>query len=244
MTPRECVVTACHFFRDLPELEEDLYAEIPNYENLPIFEKFANKLNEEKERFYILELSDKIMISLNKIPWGIDNKFTLSVFRRWCYLKSYIDTLHSVIRDDNFSTNLINVVKSVDLKVNRFFFSGLIYFKKMNIEIVNKSFLMDSREDFMDRVIQRIKNCETIQDLIDDSPTAECPVCMDVTFTESTHFRFTLSCNHLVCLSCSDQLVKYNNMLVKNILFFFLLISWIFLFKTFSNVDPFLLNSG
>ena len=58
--------------------------------------------------------------------------------------------------------------------------------------------------------IERIQNYETTQDLIDGSPTAECPVCLDVTFTESTEFQFRLNCNHLVCIDCASQLANLN----------------------------------
>ena len=189
------------------------------------------------------------MISLNEIPW---ESITLPIFKYWYNLFLFEKMLYIIIKGDKSYENLIKVFLPVNHKVFRFFFKGLKHFKNMNIKIVDtninaqksESSVVTYREKMLNLFIERIKNCETIQDLIDSSPTAECPVCMDVTFTESTDFLIRVGCNHLVCLSCSDQLVKYNNMLVKNILFFFLLISWIFLFKTFSNVDPFLLNSG
>ena len=204
------ILSACFLFGKLTKSSE-----ITDFEKLPVDVK-------EKERFHIFDLSDKIMISLNEIP---RESITLPIFKYWYDLLLFIDTLHVIIMHDNPSTNLISVVRSVDLKAFRFFFRGLIYFNKMNIKIgsiiiyINtqkfESSVVSFKEDFLMRVIERIKNCETIQDLIDGSPTAECPVCMDVTFTESTDFRFNIRCNHLVCLSCSDQLVKYKNRFVK-----------------------------
>ena len=216
------ILSACSLFEKLPELEMELSAEIDN------FEKLTNddKLLREKERFHILDLSDKIMISLNKIPW---ESITLPIFKNWFDFLIFIDTLYVIIRDDNSSENLLNVVKLVDQKIFTFFFRALIHFKNMNIEIVDANVIAQNSESsvvsfkdfFLMRVTERIRNCETIQDLIDSSPTKECPVCKDVTFTESTHFMFTMSCNHLVCLSCATLLVEFNHRLVENIYFLF-----------------------
>ena len=113
----------------------------------------------------------------------------------------------------------------------------------MDIKIVNaninaeisKSPLLTFKEELLIDSFKTIKNYETIQDMIDGSPTAECPVCMDVTFTESTNFMFKLNCNHLLCVSCATLLDKYNtaNRLV-NITFMLKM----------CNVYPFLFYSG
>ena len=180
------------------------------------------KMITEKERFQILDLSDKIMISLNEIPC---ESITLPIFTYWCDLYIFERNFSNIIVGDNSSKKCITVEKSVAVKLHRFFFRGLIYFKKMNIQIVGANInAQKSESSFEDKflipIIERIKNCETIQDLIDSSPTAECPVCMDVTFTESTHFIFRVGCNHLVCLSCHDQLTESNNKLVNKYVIF------------------------
>ena len=68
--------------------------------------------------------------------------------------------------DDNSYENILSVVSSVAMKINRFFFRGLIHFKKINIKIVdaNESEIsVDSyKEELLMLIIERIKNCETI----------------------------------------------------------------------------------
>ena len=165
------------------------------------------------------------MISLNEIP--LEN-ITLPIFKNWCDLLIFEHMLYFIIKEDNPSKKLFNKYNPVSLKVFRYFFRVLIYFKKMIIKIVDANINSQKSESSVDSfdksflmpVIERIKNCETIQDLIDGSPTAECPVCMDVTFTESNHFLIRVSCNHLVCLSCTEQIDELNNRLVKNIYYF------------------------
>ena len=174
----------------------------------------------ENERFHILDLLDKIMISMSEIPW---ESITLSVFKNWYDLLIFENMLCRIIMVDSPSINLMNIVTSVDIKVYRFFFKSLIDFQKMNIKIVDANIIAQNSENSfvhfketkLMHIIERIKHCETIQDLIDGSPTPECPVCMDVTFTESTAFQFRLNCNHLVCHSCAHILADYNYRLVK-----------------------------
>ena len=224
------ILSACSLFEKLEKepsnFEKELGAEIVDFKKLIVVIKMVPKSTyaKEKERFHILDLLDKIMISLNEIPW---EKITLPIFKYWCDLFRFENMLHGIIIDDNPSKKIMNVVKSVDLKVHRFFFRGLIYFK-MNIQIVDaninaqKSESLDVyfKENFLIPIIERIKNCETIQELIDSSPTAECPVCMDVTFTESTEFVIRFGCDHLVCFSCHIQLTKSNYRLVNKYIIF------------------------
>ena len=190
-------------------------AQIIDYESLILDAEII-----KKERLHILELSDEIMITLNEIP---RESITLPIFKCWCDLFIFQDMLNIIIKSDDSCETLISVVNSVVI-IYQFFFRGLIHFKKMNIQIVdaNESEIsVDSyKEEFLMSFIEKIKNCETIQDLIDGSPNAECPVCMDVTFTESTHFKFRVGCNHLVCLSCHDQLTESNNKLVNKYVIF------------------------
>ena len=215
------IVPAVSVFEKLPKLETEL-------EKLTV----DNKLVQVKKRLHILILSDKIMIILNKIPW---ESITLRTFKYWCDILFFVNTLYGIVEEDNSSKNVLNLAKSVDLKVFRFFFRGLIHFRKMNIEIVdaNINSVVSRKENFLMRVNKRIKNCETIRDLIDSSQNAECPVCKDVTFTESTDFVIKISCNHLVCLSCSDLLVEFNHRLVKNIYIFFFWLARYFCFRYF-----------
>ena len=165
------------------------------------------------------------MISLNEIPW---ESITLPIFKYWCDLLIYGNTVKcSKIMGDIPSKNLMNL-KSENLKVIRFFFRGLIHLKKMNSKTVDdninaqksESSVVSSKESFLILVMERINHCKTIQDLIDSSPTAECPVCKDVTFTESSLFQFRVGCNHLVCLSCHVQLTKFNKKLVNKYITF------------------------
>ena len=241
----------------LEELQNDqsacsLFEELLNFGEVFIEKVIVDvKMLREEERLHIFDLLDKIVISVNEIPWL---SITLPLFKFMCDLFLFENMLFGIIADIIPSKNLMSVLKSVDQKFERFFFSGLLHFKKMNIKIVDansnaqksESSVVCRKEEFLMHTIERIKNCDTIQDLIDSSPNEECPVCLDVTFTESTDFVFRVSCNHLVCSNCDTLLAKYNNYrLVKNILFlFFHMISWMFLFKIFYNVDPFLLNSG
>ena len=209
----ENILSACSLFENLPKLEKGL-----RLEKLKIYAKMLT----EKEHFHILDLSDKIMISLIEIPW---ESITLPVFKYWCDLLMFEKMLSVIIMDNNSYENVMKVVNSVAKKMNRFFFRGLIHFKKMNIKIVDANefeISVDSyKEELLMLAIERIKNCKTIQDLIDDSPNEECPVCMDVTFTEATDFAFRLGCNHLVCFSCEIQLAEFNNnWLVKNYFIF------------------------
>ena len=188
----ENVLSACSLFGNLPKPEEALGAE---------------------ERHHILNLLVKIMFNLNEIPW---ESISLPIFKHWCDLLSFVNTLLRIIKSDNSSKIVMIVLKSVTVKVFRFFFRGMIHFKMMNIKIVDNAQKSESsvdpfKEKFLMLVTKRIKNYETIQDLIDGSPTAECPVCRDVTFTESTDFVFRLGCNHLVCLGCEAMSIKANN---------------------------------
>ena len=75
-------------------------------------------------------------------------------------------------------------------KVYRFFFRGVIHFK-INIEIADVN-INREQEKFLLLVSQRIKSFETIQDMIDSSPTKRCQICLNVTFTETTPFKFRL----------------------------------------------------
>ena len=183
------------------------------------------KLLTENERFQILDLSDKIMIGLNEIP---RESITLPVFNYWYNFLVFERCFPNMIIGDNSSKKFIDVMKSVAVKVYIFFFRSLIYFEKMNIQVVDANINAQKSESYVEikflmLVIERIKNCETIQDLIDGSPTAECPVCMDVTFTESTHFIFRVGCNHLVCLGCTQLAVKSKSKkrLAKKYIYFF-----------------------
>ena len=72
----ECILTACCIFEKLPKLDKELSAEIDDFEKLTD----DDKLVKEKERFHILDISDKIMISLNKVPW---ESIPLSIFKNW-----------------------------------------------------------------------------------------------------------------------------------------------------------------
>ena len=198
------ILYACFLFEKLEK------AQIADLENDTVVDTAVK----EKDRFHIFDLLNKIMISWNEIPL---ESITLPIFKYWCSLMIF------VMMDDNPSEKLMTVRNAVAAEVYRFFFKGLIHLKKMNIRIVDVNInaqksesLYDScTENFLMLVIKRINNCETIQDLIDSSPTAECPICMDVTFTETTHFEFRLHCNHLVCHSCQHKLIKFNNGLVK-----------------------------
>ena len=226
------VLSACSLFEKLPQHET------------VNFEKFKDdvKMLTEKEGFHIFDLFDKIMISLYEIPREI---ITLPIFKHWCDFKIFEKMLCSIIMDNNHSKNLKRKVILVHLKCNRFFLRGLIHFKKMNIKVLDadinaqnsESSVVNYKEKMLMLVIKRIKNCETIQDLIDSSPNEECSICMDVTFTESTPFLIRVNCNHLVCLSCT---IKLEGRLVEKYIIFLSLI----LFKIFYNVDPLLFNSG
>ena len=209
------ILSACSPFEKLPKHRKEFGTEIAEFENFTIVVKMVK----EKECFHILDLLDKIMITLNEITW---ESITLPAFKYWCDLLLFTDELSGTIEDGKPSENLTNLLDSVNLKVYRFFFRGLIHFRKMNIKIVDannnapnfESSVVSRTEKFLMHSIERIKNYETIQDLIDDSPTAECPVCMDVMFTESTKFHFRISCNHLVCHSCVILADKFEHELV------------------------------
>ena len=179
----------------------------------------------KNECFHIFDLLDKIMISLNEIPW---ESITLPIFKYWYDLLLFENMLCGISMGYNPSKNFMSELNSVDQKFYRFFFRGLIHFKKLNVKIVDANInaqesensIVSFKENLLMPVIERINNCETVQDLIDGSPNAECPICLDVTFTESTDFVFRVGCNHLVCLSCTQLAVKSNNRLVKNIYIF------------------------
>ena len=211
------ILSACSLFENLPKLEKGLGAEIDDFVKLTIDAEIIT----EKERFHILELTDEIMISLNEIP---RESITLPIFKCWCDLLIFQYMFTIIMECDNSCETLINVVNSVAMKVFRFFFRGLIHFKKINIKIVdaNESEISvdSSKEELLMLVIKRIKNYETIQDLIDNSPNAECPVCLDVTFTESTEFLISTTCNHLVCLSCALLIAESSDTLVEKYIIF------------------------
>ena len=204
-----------------------LFEKLPKYERAD-FEKFTADVEmlTEKERFHIFDLLDKIMISLNKISW---ESITLPIFKYWCDLSIFENLFFGKfmgdILADNPSKDLENKLNSVDPKVRRFFLRGLLHFKKMNIKIVDtdinaqKSESSLLKDNWLMLYIKRIKNCETIQDLIDDSPTDECPICKNVTFTESTSFLIRVSCNHLVCCICAEEAFKYSRLVKKCISF-------------------------
>ena len=193
----------------------------------------------ENELIQILDLLAKIMTNLNKIPWEKQTRtcpfhpytcpITLSIFKYLCKLLLFEMELFSILRpDDIHSKNYKNMLIEVFSISFRFFTRGQRHFKKFNFRIVDayinaeksESPFVTFKEKMFLLVVKRIKNCDTIQDLIYASPTKECPVCMEVTFTESTPFNFRLNCNHLVCDSCRQMLKKSNNTLVKiNIIF-------------------------
>ena len=212
------VMSACFLFEKLPKVTEQISDEMAD-------------LGKLSSSFVILKLMDEIMISLNEIPW---KSFTLSIFKCWCDLFLFENTLHAIILVDIPSQKLVTLVSSVNIKVRRFLFRGLIHFKKMINAQKSESTVLSLKENLLIEVLGRINNCETIQDLIDSSPTAD-PVCKDVTFTESTEFQFRLNCNHLVCIAtefkfrldcnhlvcidCASQLAKVN-LLVEKIYYF------------------------
>ena len=215
------VLSAFSLFEQLPKFE------IANFEKL----KADVKMLKEKERCHIFDLLDKIMISLNEISL---ESITLPIFKYWCDLFIFEYMLFMVFQKfDKPSNNLNEIIMSVNLKVSRFFFKALIHFKKLNIKIVDDNIVAQKseslnvicKEKLLILVIERIENCETVKDLIDASPTKECPVCWNVTFTESTPFKFRLTCNHLVCISCQKMLDKLNKTLVKIYIISCLLIS-------------------
>ena len=175
------------------------------------------KMLKEKERLYILDILDKLMISLNESPL---ESITLPIFKYWYELFMFGNMSHIIIMGDNASRNMKNVAKSVHQKVFTFFFRSLLHFKKMNIKILDANINGPNSKSFLMLAIEKIKNCETIQDLIDASPNTECPVCMAITFTESTEFIFRISCNHLVCENCTSKLAEFNNWLVKEYIIF------------------------
>ena len=174
----------------------------------------------EKGRSNILNILDRIMSRLNKMPW---ESITLVIFKYWCDLLLFQNMLHVIINGDNSSENLIHELNIVSTHIFKFFFRGLLHFRKMNIKIVDaninaqkfQSSAVSSKEEFLTLSSERIRNCETLQDLIDGSPNAECPICLEVTFTESTHFVFRISCNHLVCYSCEEQAAKFSKLVNK-----------------------------
>ena len=220
------ILSACSLFEKLPNLDEELSTERV-HDDFQII-KADVKMFKEKKLLHILDLSDEIMISLNEIPLEI---ITLSIFIYWCDLLMFEIMLFADLLEP--SENLEKKVGVLSLKLFRFFFRSLIHFKKMDIKIVDaninaeisKSSVVTFKEKMLFYTFERLKNYETVQDLIDGSPTKECPVCMDVTFTESTEFRFRLNCNHLMCISCATQKVEYDraNKLVKiyNIFIYF-----------------------
>ena len=218
------ILSACSLFEKLPNLDEELSTERV-HGDFQIIKADVKKVK-EKKLLHILDLSDEIMIILNEIP--LEN-ITLSIFKYWFDLMIFEMMLFADLWE--LSKNLEKKVDAVSLKLFKFFFGGLIHFKKMDITILDaeaetlealkinaeisknkKIGLHTFKEDMLIFTIERIKNYETVQDLIDDSPTKECPVCLDVTFTESTEFRFGLNCNHLLCLNCATLLAEYNKL--------------------------------
>ena len=184
-----------------------------------------------KERFHTYDLVDKIIISWNEIPL---ESITLSNFKYWCDLLIFEKMVCYEIKIIRRNMDRTIFMVSVKEKFMRFLFRGLIHFKKMNIKVVdaniiakeikdqgNEGFHNSYKENFLMLVTERIKNCETTQDLIDGSPNKECPVCMDVTFTEATPFVFRLSCNHLLCHSCEMRVRKINRLVEKIYYFYF-----------------------
>ena len=212
-TKNKNVLSACSLFDKLPKIEAG------NYEKL----RTDVQMLTAKERFHIFDLLDKIMISLNEIPW---ESITLSNFKHWCDLYFFRGMLCYNISDKIMDPKILTEVnESVKVKIFRFFFRGLIHFKKMNIKIVDanipsvewnaqktEGFHNSFKENILKLASKRIKNCQTIQDLIDGSPNKECPVCMDVTFTEETDFIFRVSCNHLLCPNCECGVFKINKL--------------------------------
>ena len=203
---------------------------ITGYENI----RSDDKILTEKELLQILKLLDKIMISFKKIPW---ENITVLIFNNWLGLLLFELELFSIMKaDDVHSENYKNMLIVVFSKSFSFFLRGERHFQKMNITIVINidGQKVPFRNSLQMGAIKRIKNCETIQDLIDASPTAECPVCKDVTFTESTPFVFRVSCNHLVCFSCQTQCIQHNNigLVEKKYIFFFN--RWMSLYKILS----------
>ena len=89
----------------------------------------------ELSDFWALILSDKIMMRLNKIPW---ESITLPILKYWCDFLMFENILYIMIMAHNTSKNLMNVVKSVDLKVFILFFRGPLCFKKMFMIFVLK----------------------------------------------------------------------------------------------------------
>ena len=112
------ILSACSRFEKLPKiLKADFEMLTVNVKMLP-----------EKERFHVVDLFDKILISLNEVPW---ESITLPIFKYWCDLFLFEIMFYSVIKCDKSYGNLMNVATSVNANFFRFYFRALIHFKKV-----------------------------------------------------------------------------------------------------------------